>query len=66
MKQVKDPIGNKIQVAGEVNAVLNTHNIVIVTKSEGENPVYRIYADTVPDGEFTLQASLRDGQLENL
>lgn len=66
MKLIKDAILNKIQVAGEVNGALEEHNIVIVTKSQGESPVYRIYGTELTEGTFTLQASLKDGQLQSL
>lgn len=66
MELLKDAILNKIQVAGEVNGALDEHNLVLVTKGPGENPVYRIYGAQAVEGPFTLQAIMKDGQLEDL
>lgn len=66
MKRIKEDISNKIQLAAEVNAALNENNLVIVTKSQGDNPVYRIYGAESAEGTFTLQGSWKDGQLEQL
>lgn len=66
MELLKDAILNKIQVAGEVNGALDEHNLVVVTKGPGENPVYRIYGAELPEGPFIFQATMKDGQLDDM
>lgn len=66
MELIKDNILNKIQVAGEVNGALAENNMVIVTKSRGESPTYRVYAANPDDGAFTLQGEIKDGLIHSL
>lgn len=66
MKRIKTDISNKIQLAAEVNAALNENNLVIVTKSPGDNPVYHLYGTEVDEGPFTLECDVVKGELLDL